>query len=1011
MHNHRIMSSALRNSGIPPVGEIPWGTHFCHFYESTEDLLEVVVPYFAAGLEQKELCFWLVADPLTEESAREALRRAVPDFDQHAANGAVIFRATPAWLLRTGRLEVQALVNGWTDLVDASRKRGYVGLRAAGCESWLQVPQWQEFQDYERELETAVSGKPMLVLCSYPLSTTHAAGILDVAGSHDLAVTKREGKWDVVETPELRLKQLDLRHRQQAAISALGLTAIRERDVGALFNQAASLAATTLGIDRSIVWQLRPEQNDLVLRAKFGWDELPAVTTIPAVEGTAARHVIDNDQPVIITDIPGDTRFEKSWLLREHRVVTMITAVIRGHPRPWGLLSVHSLTPRSFTEDDVTFMQSMGNVLALAIERDEHEAAERHKKEVLQTIFDNLPVMIAFFDASGKIVSANPEWRRALGWTAEEAMQTDIMAEVLRDPFQRECVREFMSEPNRGWRDFQLHTRDGNILESTWARFALSDRSSIWVAIDVTERKHAEERFREVAENIDESFWIVSGDLDHLLYLNPAGERLIGCSRESLSAPRAWLQPVHPDDRDRVWEAVSGDSSVIAEDFRIVRPDGSIRWVSTHGSVIRDSSGNTLRVCGIAQDVTDRKEAENERVRLLTSQTDARALAESALAKLHAIESITDAALGRMAVDEMLTELLARLRRALVTDYAGVHLLNEQRTGFTMRAGDGMDMSNAAAIRVPLDSPLSGRVLKEGRALILNDVPAAVSAEWHRIFASIGVSPSSAMGAPLIVEGKVIGVVTISSRANRQFTEEELDLLQVVADRVAPAIERSRLIESVRAARERLEALSRRLLTAQEEERRRVAIELHDELGQVLTAVKIGLESMPAQLSESIESVDRAMGTVRDLALELRPPMLDDLGLASALRWYADRFAQQTHVEMHIAIGEVPELDAGLATTSFRVAQEALTNTARHAAAKNVWLELCRTSSELELAIRDDGSGFDVDAARERAARGGSLGLIGMEERVSLSGGSIAISSTPGRGTEVRARFPLGGAQ
>ena len=1006
------MSGLLRNSGIPPLGEIRWGTHFCHFFEKTEDLLEVVVPYFAAGLEQKELCFWLVAAPLTEESAKDALRRAVPDFDQHDANGAIFFRPTPEWLLRAGRLEIPALVTAWTDLVDESQKRGYVGLRAAGCQTWLHRAQWKEFHDYERELEAAVSGKPMLVLCSYPLSTTDAAAILDVADSHELAVAKREGKWDVVETPELRLKQLDLRNRQQIAISALGLTAIRERNIGVLFNQAASLAATTLGTDRSIVWQLRPEQDDLILRAKFGWDELPSVTTIPLDEGTAARHGIYNDQPVFITDIPGDERFsKKSWILRDYHVNTMISAVIRGHQQPWGALSVHSLTPRSFTEDDVAFMQSMANVLALAIERDAHEAAERHEKEILQTIFDNLPVMIAFFDASGKIVSANPEWRRALGWTAEEAMQMDIMAEVFPDPFRRECVREFMSKPNRGWRDFQLHTRDGNILESTWARFALSDRSSIWLAFDVTERKRAEERFREVAENIDESFWIISGDLEHILYLNPAGERLLGGSLQSLSEPRSWLRPVHPDDRDRVWNAVSSAANVIAEDFRIVRPDGSIRWVSTHGSVIRDSSGNALRVCGFAQDITERKEAENERARLLASQTDARALAESALAKLHAIESITDTALGRMALDELLTELLARLRRALGADYAGVHLLNEQRTGFTMRAGDGMDMSNAAAIRVPLDSPLSGRVLKEGRALILNDVPAAVSAEWHRIFASIGVSPSSAMGAPLVVEGKVIGVVTISSRANRQFTEEELDLLRVVADRAAPAIERSRLMESVRAARERLETLSRRLLTVQEEERRRVAIELHDELGQVLTAVKIGLQSMPAQLNESIHSVDRAMETVRDLALDLRPAMLDDLGLAAALRWYADRFAQQNHVEMRIAIEEVPQLDPGLATTSFRVAQEALTNIARHAAAKNVWLELHRTSSELELAIRDDGIGFDVDAARERAARGASLGLLGMEERVSLAGGSIVISSTPAKGTEVRARFPLGGAQ
>jgi len=893
------MLGSLRKSGIPPFGEIAWGTHFCHFFETADDLLDVVVPYFAAGLEQKELCFWLVAEPLNEDRARDALHRAVPDFDQIVANGAISFRSAPEWLLRSGRLEIGALNRAWMELLDQSQKRGFAGLRAAGCQSWLHQAQWEEFHHYERELEEAVSGKPMLVLCSYPLATTDAVGILDVADSHEFVLAKREGKWDIIETPALRLRQLAHRNRQQAAISALGLTAIRERDGNVLFNRAASLAAATLGTDRSIVWQRRPEQDDLILRARTGWDELPADTTIPLAEGTAARQGIYSDQPVVITDVRGDPRFNLSWILRDYRVATMISAVIRGHRQPWGALSVHSLTPRSFNQDDVDFLQSMANVLALAIERNAHEEAERRERE----------------------------------------------------------------------------------------------------------------RFRELAENIDEGFWMLSDDLERILYLNPAGQRLLGRSLQSLSAPRAWLQTVRPEDRERVWKALLGNPVSIKEDIGIVRPDGSTRWAQLHGTAIRDSSDGLLRICGILQDVTERKEAENERARLLADQTTARAVAESALLKLHAIESITDTALGRMALDELLAELLARLRNALGADYSAVLLLNEQRTAFAIRATDGVALSRVASLRVPLDSPLAGRVLKERRPLILHGLESSDAPGWRSMMDSVGVHPSSGLGAPLIVEGKPIGVVVVSSATNRQFTDDDLDLLRVVADRVAPAIERSRLMESVRAARERLESLSRRLLTVQEEERRRVAIELHDELGQVLTAVKIGLESMPAQLSESIGSVDRAMRTVRDLALELRPAMLDDLGLASALRWYADRFAQQTHVEMHIAIEEVAQLDAGLATTCFRVAQEALTNIARHASAKNVWLDLHRSPSALELAIRDDGTGFDVDAARERAARGDSLGLVGMEERVSLAGGSIDISSTPGQGTEVRARFPIEGAQ
>jgi signal transduction histidine kinase len=146
--------------------------------------------------------------------------------------------------------------------------------------------------------------------------------------------------------------------------------------------------------------------------------------------------------------------------------------------------------------------------------------------------------------------------------------------------------------------------------------------------------------------------------------------------------------------------------------------------------------------------------------------------------------------------------------------------------------------------------------------------------------------------------------------------------------------------------------------------------------------------------------------TTRDLALDLRPAMLDDLGLAAALRWYADRFAKRTQLEMHLAVEEIPDLPPALATASFRVAQEALTNVARHASAKNVWLEVRRMSRGLELVVRDDGVGFDVGAARDRATQGASLGLLGMEERVALTGGSIDIHSTAGTGTEILVRFP-----
>src|SRR5262249_44675220 len=162
------------------------------------------------------------------------------------------------------------------------------------------------------------------------------------------------------------------------------------------------------------------------------------------------------------------------------------------------------------------------------------------------------------------------------------------------------------------------------------------------------------------------------------------------------------------------------------------------------------------------------------------------------------------------------------------------------------------------------------------------------------------------------------------------------------------------------------------------------------------------------RLQESLAIVERALQQVRNLSLDLRPSLLDDLGLAAALRWYLDRQAQRAEflAHFHAEPADLP-LPSELATACFRVTQEALTNILRHAKARNVWVDVRRGAGELLLTVRDDGTGFDVARAEERAARGGSLGLAGMRERVGLLGGRLDIESTPGSGSVIRVRFPL----
>jgi two-component system sensor histidine kinase UhpB len=218
-------------------------------------------------------------------------------------------------------------------------------------------------------------------------------------------------------------------------------------------------------------------------------------------------------------------------------------------------------------------------------------------------------------------------------------------------------------------------------------------------------------------------------------------------------------------------------------------------------------------------------------------------------------------------------------------------------------------------------------------------------------------------------------------------------------------------------AEEALHALSHQLLQAQEKERREIARELHDEIGQALTALKMNLDSVhtdmvgsdsPARLTDSLGIVSRLLQQVRDLSLDLRPSMLDDLGLLAALRWYVDRQAQRTGFAAEIVAGLLePRPSPAIETVCFRIAQEAVTNVARHAYAQRVRIELRYEPNGLLLCIRDDGLGFDVQAVQDKALSKGSMGLRGMQERVQLVGGQVETISAPGEGTEIRATFPL----
>ena len=221
-------------------------------------------------------------------------------------------------------------------------------------------------------------------------------------------------------------------------------------------------------------------------------------------------------------------------------------------------------------------------------------------------------------------------------------------------------------------------------------------------------------------------------------------------------------------------------------------------------------------------------------------------------------------------------------------------------------------------------------------------------------------------------------------------------------------------------AQDALQMFSRQLIAAQEDERRRIARELHDQIGQVLTAVKMSLYNVQelcvasdarSYVKDNIEAVDEALRLVRDLSVDLCPPVLDDLGLITALHWYVDRYAKRTglHVELLIELSEAERFSRELETACFRIAQEALTNIVRHANASEIVIHLARDGNELLMSIKDNGVGFDLEQLRKRAPRAATLGLVSMQERAHAAGGTVEIESEIAKGTEVKFKLPLVG--
>jgi signal transduction histidine kinase/HAMP domain-containing protein len=381
-----------------------------------------------------------------------------------------------------------------------------------------------------------------------------------------------------------------------------------------------------------------------------------------------------------------------------------------------------------------------------------------------------------------------------------------------------------------------------------------------------------------------------------------------------------------------------------------------------------------------------------ERLELQT--TDVRATVETLRAELTVMEEIRAMLTRGAGLAEVLQRAAGHL--GAVLDASGV-VIRPSEVGAPIATWGAVVQEEAS-----LD-----RSVREGRARssagYLDDVPNDLALGWVTV--------------PATVRGVVLAVVGVAWNPSRSLAGPQRDLLKALAGLVGIAVDNAALLDDLRHKEASLQGLVRKTLTAQEEERRRIARELHDETSQVVSALLMNISVLESQAAldensrtrvEAVKSLaEEAARNLDTMLFELRPALLDELGLIPAIRWYVAQVSEAWSVPIAFEGGRTGRLPDFVEVTAFRIVQEAVGNVVRHAHASSAQVKVSLSESGLRVEVTDDGTGFDPVEAGTRARTGESVGLMGMRERAEIAGGWIRIESTPGQGTSVVAEIPI----
>ncbi|HUI25044.1 MAG TPA: PAS domain S-box protein [Candidatus Kryptonia bacterium] len=626
-----------------------------------------------------------------------------------------------------------------------------------------------------------------------------------------------------------------------------------------------------------------------------------------------------------------------------------------------------------------------------------------HASEIrFQNAFRHASVGMALVSSDGRPLQINPALCKMLGYSEAELLPKPVSEVMHPDDWpaaQRDLQRLITGEATTYEAERRYLHKSGAVV---WTQMSVSlvrdedgrplhtvsQLHDITAARQATEALRAsEERFALAVAAAREGIWDLNVRAS-ALYMSPQCQRLLGRADDEAPPPSSeWLSALHPDDYERAGASlariISGQIDHFELELRLKHRDRSYRWALARGVVVRAADGSPCRIVGSLSDITEQKEV-SEILAALNADLD---------------------------VGAVFASVAMRLRSLARCDGIGIVLFDhDQEWGSVLALDRPLDaLRPGARVRIA-DSPSAPEVLA-GRPHIVPDLETEVRFPIAREIYDGG--GRSALSLPLLGGERPFGMLNLVWKRSGAASTAPLPALQQIADALALALEKHRLFEQVRAGHEQLQTLSHELMRVQETERRHLATELHDEIGQTLTGIKLMLDTLDrspsstasARLAQVQSLVNDLVTQVRNLSLDLRPGMLDDLGLLPALLWLFGRYSNQTKVEVafeHRGLERrfLPEVE----TAAFRIVQEALTNVARHAAVASARVVAIAMDATLVVEVVDDGRGFDP--AGEHAT-GRFAGIAGMRERASLLGGQLDIEAAPGAGVYLRAELPL----